>query len=359
MRTKKFSLSAGAIILVLSVLVLSSQGTVSACWSTGAAGSFPTDPDFPVQDWRDPMASNEMHADVAYNPDEDEYLVVFDWDWDGSDGHDVMFTTVYSNGGTAPMPLDVASSTDFDDAYPAVAYNPDAGNYLAAWQRRQDTGDYQIFGSIITDTAGSPFPITVSGGDQVYADVAYATGPQRYLVVWEDHAIGFSPPPDIRGASIDGGGAGIQILHISGYSTSGEQTYPAVAINDATGRGLVTWQDSRNSGTTGDDIYGQQVYFPAGGPLLWGSQIHIGTLSGQAGAPAVAWGQVGAAGGEFLAVWAEDNVVYARRIQADNTPTGGPITVSDFSSGKSHPAVAHATGSNDWWVVWEDNRDYG
>ena len=134
---------------------------------------------------------------------------------------------------------------------------------------------------------------------------------------------------------------------------------PAVAANATDGRWLVTWQDSRNSGTTGYDVYGQQMSVSGTTLSTSGSQVAIGTLAGYAGAPDVVWGQPDSGDGAFLTVWAEDSVLYGQRVAADSTLTGGTITISDYESTKSVPAAAFDTLESAWWVVWADNRDYG
>jgi hypothetical protein len=349
-------------VLVLLSWILSSQSSATAGQAMMGVDSLPTAPDFYIQDWPPPMASNEMRADIAHNPDANEYLVVFDWDFYGGGDHDVMFIVVYPDGNPAPMPIAVAEGTDFDDTNPAVAYNPDEGSYLAVWQRRIGTSSYQIFGALITETAGIPFPIYTGNADHLHPDVAYAPGLQRYLVVWEDHGAGWQPPPDIMGASLDGLGGDAQYIHIAPdlATDNHEQTRPAVAANGSNGRWIVTWQDSRHAATTGDDIFGLQVEYSGGGLTLWGSQFPIGAFAGMAEAPAVAWGAMGTPGGEFLAVWSEDTIIYGRRIQADNSLPGGLITVSNHPTcTKSDPAVVFAPGSSAWWTAWADNRESG
>jgi hypothetical protein len=69
----------------------------------------------------------------------------------------------------------------------------------------------------------------------------------------------------------------------------------------------------------------------------------------------VAWGPAGA-GGEFLVVWTENcfgDTTYALRLQADNSPQGGLIAVSDSNTVKSDQVVAYASLSSDWWVAWD------
>jgi hypothetical protein len=354
MKAGKSLLIAGAVALACVALVLVSSPQSSATHTTCAPSASLTGPDFEIYD-QHPLGINEQHPDVAYNPDKGEYLVVFDWDLKGGGDHDVMGITVTAAGVPAQNPISIATGTTYDDAYPAATYNPDAGNYLVVWQRTHNTTVYDaIVGSVVGDTAGTPFTIDWSiHGDLRYPDVAYAPGPQRSLVVWETLEP-YTLPPDIYGATVDGPGSDIQSIHISPYGTNpGQQTYPAVAANESTGRWMVTWTDTRNGATTGYDIYGQQVQCIGGNPSLLGSPIPVGTLAGDAGAPDVAWGPVGGGDGEFLAVWVETtNGVYARRIQADGTPIGTPSTVSS-STLNYNPAVTYASASSEWWVAWD------
>jgi hypothetical protein len=357
MREKWLSI-VGAIALagLILVLVIATQSSAAPSQADCVAAALPTDPDFEVYDQRLPW-TNEQHPDVAYNPDKDEYLVVFDWDFNGGGDHDVMGITVTAAGVPAQNPIPISTGTTYDDAYPTVAYNPHAGSYLVAWQRSHNAeAYYAIGGSIVAETAGAPFIIYwTTHGAQRYPDVAYGPGPRRFLVVWENHGP-YTLPPDIFGATLDGAGSNIQSIRISPDDTTpGEQTYPAVANNGSTGRWLVVWNDTRTGGTTGHDIYGQQVQYASGSVSLWSSIVPIGTIAAEAGAPAVDWGPVGSLNGEFLTAWVEGvNYVYARRIRANNTLVGDPITVSNTDIDKSDPAVACATASNDWWVVWED-----
>jgi hypothetical protein len=352
---------AGSAGLALFACLLSAWSSALAGEPSAVAVTLPTAPDFYIQDWSSP-AMNEMHPDVAYNPVDDEYLVVFDWDFHGGGDRDVMYVLVHPDGYAGPMPLEVAEDPAFDDAHPAVAYNPDDGNYLVVWERSDATAVPQIFGAIITETAGVPFYIAVGNAPHRSPDVAYSSVAGRYLVVWEDHGVGWIMPPDIRGASYDGTGADLQSIHIAPEPNVGTslQARPAVTAHATLPRWLVTWEDSRTEVTTGIDIYGQQVAFAASVLSLYGGQVAIGAQAGNAQAPDVAWGAAGPGEGEYLTVWSEGGWVFARRVGADSTLLGGLITVSNYvGSEKLEPAVVYASASNAWWVAWADSRDYG
>jgi hypothetical protein len=262
------------------------------------------------------------------------------------------------------MPFGVAAGTTYDDANPAVAYNPDHNNYLVVWERSLDIEGPHIFGAMIDGTtAGPPFPIDVSNPYQFAPDVAYSSAAGRYLVVWEDHGAGWMPPPDIEAASLNGTGGEPQSIHVAPEPNdvwTGLQTRPSVAAHGTLPRWLVTWEDTRTSATTGVDIYGQQVTFDGSTTSLFGGQFAIGAQSGDAQMPDVAWGAVGVAGGEYLTVWSEGEWLFARRLGAGGALLGGIITVSSYTgSNKWDPAVVYASASKAWWVVWADSRDYG
>ena len=360
------SLAAGVCLLVIVLAGAPSHGAV-ARESSLLGVSIPTETDFYIQDWL-LKAPGEMNADVTYNSDDDEYLVVFDWDFDDTGNRDVMFVVVSGGGGVSPGPFDVAADPAWDDSNPAVAYNPDEGNYMVVWERRDASNVGQIFGTIVTDgTPGSIIQIKAANADHLNPDVAYSTGAGRYLVVWEDHGAGWMPPPDIEGASYNGTGGDAMYLHIAPdlVDQPGAQTDPAVAAHGTLARWLVVWEDSRPEATFGNDVWGQQVAYDSGSNALSlvPPSVAVGTAPGGADAPDVAWAQTGGPGGEYLVVWIERDLaelVLARRIDSTTALLGDMVLVSNHEgSGKFDPGVVFATNSNAWWTVWADNREYG
>src|SRR5207244_8457281 len=78
-----------------------------------------------------------------------------------------------------------------------------------------------------------------------------------YLAVWEDHRDLSTRGADVYGARVTSDGV---VLETGGFAISfanGDQKNPAVASNGKDY--LVVWEDSRNSGTAGIDIYGARV----------------------------------------------------------------------------------------------------
>ena len=359
-----FRLAAGICLLAIMLAGVPQYAAVAGGTASQTV-TIPTEPDIYIQDWTLP-AMSEVNADVVYNPDDDEYLVVFDWDYFGAGDRDVMFVAVTADGGISPMPLAVVDDPAWDDSNPAVAYNPDDGNYMVVWERRDASNVGQIFGCIVADhEAGDPINIKVGNADHLAPDVAYSTGAGRYLVVWEDHGAGWTPPPDIDSASYDGAGENGTYLHIAPdpLGTAGAQTNPAVAAHGTAPHWLVVWEDSRTVGTTGIRVWGQQVEWDGLSLDLFRSAVAVGAPVGDAASPDVAWGQTGGPAGEYLVVWIESVLghrVFAERIDGTTTILGDTILVSDHEGGsKFDPAVVFASSSNAWWAVWADSREYG
>ena len=360
MRVRDIPLGAGAIALGLLILVLSPRSIATARRPTGPAGFIATDPDFPIWEWHGINACNEMHADVVYNWSQDEYLVVFDWDLNDTGDHDIMAVTVSADGQAAMSPFSVAYDAAYDDSHPAIARNPYGDNYLVVWQRRVGSGDYNIYGKIITHSYGAGTEFLIAGylDDQLYPDVAYATASHHYLVVWEDHDSTLTAPPDVRGRCVDQDGTLLPVLDVG--SASAGQYSPSLATNAFNYHWLVAWKDM---GSGEADIYGREVS-SVGSCSLPSTDFVISDQAGYSyDAPAVGWAQVDplvSAYGEFLVVWPESGNMLAQRVEGeDYSLLGDLITVSDFDSSKYEPAVVFATERKEWWVVWEDDRYFG
>ena len=347
--------------VVLLVVALALVMLVATLWRTTFAtaapprrpvAAAPADPDFPICEGQGTDACDERRPAVAYNPGVGEYLVVFQWDLAGPSNHDIMALPVTAAGAVVGSPFCVACSAA-DDEEPAVAWNSKRNEYLVVWQRLEGPGDCDVYGKIIVHTsgAGTEFLIARHRDDQLHPKVAYDLGSNQYLVVWEDLDADRTAPPNVYGVCVSENGTPEKV-ELTIAEEVGDQYRPSLATNGSTDHWLVTWNDTRSGGP---DVYGREVDSAVKCSVA-GAAFPIGDGPGDAGVPAVAWGQVGASGdGEFLTVWAEGSTMLARRIDgASFTPLGQPITVTHRSGVRAFPAVSFADQQQEWWVVWED-----
>jgi len=191
--------------------------------------------------------------------------------------------------------------------------------------------------------------------DQIRPAVAYSSASDVYLVVWEDHHWGFGADWDIYGRRVSGSGSTIGGAFGISYDGPQHRLAPDVAYNSSLNEFLVVWEYEYSS--SDHDIYAQRVATD-GTPI--GGQIAIATPTNFDGNPAVAFN---ASDEEYLVVWERrvgsdefaHNDIYGQRLNVTGAPQGSPIPISTGSTDESAPAVAHATESNQYLVVWQDH----
>lgn len=348
---------------------------------------------------------------VAYNSQDDEYLVV----WYGDDDVGPLVEDEYEIFGQR---IDAASGAplgandfrisdmgpngdpDFGATFPAVAYNSEANEYLVVWMGDDDTGglvagEYEIFGQRLAAT-GAPlgandFRISAMGpdGDVSFGafapDVAYDAVHGQYLVVWmgdDDGGALVDNEFEIWGQRLDAAGlpVGADDFRISDQGPDGDPAWeavrPAVAFSPTESEFFVVW-DGDTQVNNEIEIFGQRL------DAATGAEVGVndarlsdvgpnGSPSYGALFPAVAYG---AALNEYLVVWeGSDNSggmapfereIFGQRVLAP----GGEVGINDFrisdmgGSGDpafegGHPAVVAGSGGG-YFVVWYGDDDLG
>jgi hypothetical protein len=256
---------------------------------------------------------NELNPVVVYNLSEDYYLAV--WETCTNDlefpSCDISAMLVDWQGAAVSGVITVASGSK-NQRYPAVAYNSWQDEYLVVWQEYYESNDTNIKGQRIDwngSLIGGVMDIESPGGLQTNPDIAYNFYNDEYMVVWEDQWGGSTSDWDIKAWRLDGLGAHIQWYMISDngaqrrmnpsiafadgvreyliaydyeYTVSDidvlysriksdgtvrlldgvisnayniHENHPSVASNMGE-KYFIAWEDSRNYGTIGIDIYG-------------------------------------------------------------------------------------------------------
>ena len=212
-----------------------------------------------------------------------------------------------------------------------------------------NAGHLQCVGCSIVSSACFRFdnealttPIASGGGSRYAPDVAF--GGSTYLVAWQQ-----ASPGDIYAARVNAGGSVLDMPAIPISTDAANQTAVAVA-SDGTDF-LVVWEDYRNSGTTGRDIYGTRVN--AAGQVLDAAGINISPSSGDQFRPDVAFD-----GLTYVVTWADGRAgnvdVYGARV----TTAGAVLDATGFgvatsSADESVPAIT-VGGSNVSLVLFSE-----
>ncbi len=202
------------------------------------------------------LSSNDIspreHPAIAYNSALDEFLVIWDDEYD-IDDHDIYGRIISGTGSLigSEYSIDYSSS---DDSLPDLVYNPVSGEYLAV-RERYYVDQSEIFANRL-DANGAPtgsgFYVADDSIDESAAAVGCNTATGNYLVIWNQQTA--SGNYDIYGQLVTA--AGVLSGGLIPISTAtGDQLHPQLAYNDAFNEFLVVWQDGRSDG----DIYGQRL----------------------------------------------------------------------------------------------------
>jgi hypothetical protein len=243
-----------------------------------------------------------------------------------------------------------------DRSRPKLAYDPNINRVLVVYESATD-----IYGQF-RNTDGTQLnlesAISSGAGTQQQVAVVFDTTNRRFLVVWRDGRNTLTTGEDIYG----------QVLSADGFpsggnfpisNATGDQVAPSVAFDAINQRFLVTWEDSRNAGTTGRDIYGQ--FLNANGSLS-GANFDISPAAGDQVGPSVAFDTISQ---RFLVVWQDGRNagtgedIYGQLINADGSPSEGNFIISNAAGNQVAPFVAFDTINQKFLVAWEDSRNAG
>lgn len=368
-------------------------------------------PDIPIH-----VLNNEQYLPaVAYNTRRDEYLVVWHNRWSGG-GRDIYATRVSGQG--AVVSQFAVTYGIKDRAQPSVAYDSENDRYLVVWIYDESGNDtnWDVYGRFIPwygpDPSLTEFPICTWSSSQWTPKVAYNEHRDwsEFLVVWGNLPTGLTgyisgrrvfadgsgfPPgdgftvvsdntfthnylnPDVAynlarneylvvyskdqvdiwatrleaNSNVLGGGE----FGIAGWPSA--EKLPTVAACHTEDQYFVAWQSTQSGSPSHEDIYGR---FVSGGGTP-GSVLHSALRTIHEKNPSVACNPEA---GHYFVVWEEQysNLsgpygVSGRLIHTDGTFEGDVVIVGPYTStDRTQPDVA--AGPPGYLTVWEHDR-YG
>lgn len=293
---------------------------------------------------------------------------------------------------------------DYDAFEPAVAYNPTNNEYLVVWEGEDDEGslvpnEFEIYGQRLNAATGAEvgtndFRISDMGpdGNPSYnaelPDVVYNATNGEYLVVWrgDEDSIGIGED-EIFGQRIiasTGAETGTNDFRISDMGTEGSSAFdatdPAVAFNSTDGEYLVVWSGDDNVDTVTNEmeIFGQRLTASTGAEVGT-NDFRIsdmgpeGDISYEAEFPDVAYNSTD---NQYLVVWSGDDFtaplvegeheIFGQRLSAAGEAVGdndfqisamGPN--GDAAYDAAFPNVHYNSLYNEYFVIWTADDDSG
>jgi len=246
-------------------------------------------------------SSNQRYPSVFENSLHDFVVVWHSATQDGS-GNGIFAQRFDSAGAALGPEFQVNTFTTSQQLYASVAGNA-SGDFVVVWESySQDGSGYGIFGQSF-DSSGSPvgseFQVnSYTTGQQFYPKVAM-DGAGDFAVVWEADASG-SSYFDAVGRFFDSTGAPMGPDFLVSSSTTFDQSYPAIAANDA-GNFTVVWSSYAQDGSA-YGVFGRR-FDSLGAPASGEFQANTFTTGYQI-APTVAL----SADGGFVVAWESDFV---------------------------------------------------
>ncbi len=205
---------------------------------------------------------------IAWSSQSNIYIMAWEDRAIRNTGSENLSAVLISNYAEADSDIIYVRDQDFAEESPRVAYNPDDDQFLIVWDERIGYSDTAVIKSR-TDTIGQivaadgsligdPIPIEADTPYTLRQDIDYNPTSQIYLVVWKGDPSGEFAFADIYGRFInrDGSLNGPEFLIFDdGDDNTGdseqryydESKHPVVAANPQTGTFLVVWEES---GTT-------------------------------------------------------------------------------------------------------------
>lgn len=290
--------------------------------------------------------------EVAYNPDRDEYVVVWAEDSEHAADHaqQVLLQRLDHSGMTL-LPEDLRLSADLtaeqaaeegfgcsSGGHPQVAYNHASGGYLVVWSPTFCRGpEQQVVAHLLDAEAGEVGDdLHPAGIDSAFAgrnsQPAVASNGSEYLVVWTNQY-------EIYGQRLSGSGTEVGTSDFRLSDTEPSPVFylttssPVVASNPVSGQWLVAWWGADLiGGTLTEGIYGQHL--APNGSEIGTDDFFVSRADPFASALASSLDS-----DEFLLTWHANALGGGRRVQSTNCvltqscpgptePSGGPPTGS-------------------------------
>jgi len=300
---------------------------------------------------------HRMAPDVAANTVNDEYLVVWEYEFSSAD-HDIYARRVGSEGSPTGDEFAITTSTKTEGS-PTVAYNPAANEYLVVWMKLEGSDEFtnhDIVGQRVSadgSLLGASINIASSTIEETAPDVVCNSTNSQYIVVWQAKQPGTVEFGIYAQRMASNGSLSGSQITVSNWSD--DQLQPRLAYDNEYNRFLVVWEDHHWGAANGWYIYGQMI--DANGSLVNTHRMISGGDTKNRLNPVVVY-QPSAR--SYLVAWelefsATEHDVYSRRVAYDGTTPESEAGVSILNSQEGRPAVA---AGSDWNVLiaWEDGR---
>ncbi|MCP4423367.1 MAG: choice-of-anchor D domain-containing protein, partial [Chloroflexi bacterium] len=303
---------------------------------------------------------HDRRPDIIYNSAANEYLVVWEYDYYGDNSNFVVLgQRVAADGALIGSAFFVGGYVNHE-YNPRIAYNSAANNYLVIWEYdyNGDGSNYIVLGQLVSADGGLVGDAIFVGGylnHELKPGIAYNSAANNYLVVWEYDYNGDGSDYDILGQQIlaDGSLSGSAIL-ISGFIDRHELK-PQLAYNSDDNEYLAVFELDYYGDASDYDAIGQRI--TASGTLA-GETFFVGGFYNHERNPQIAYN--GAING-YLVVWEYDfygdssdwDIVGQRLANGGNKQGKAYFISGTVGRDELKPHLVYNASANEYLAVWE------
>lgn len=237
--------------------------------------------------------------------------------------------------------------------HPQLAYNSNEEQYMIVWGNGNN-----IFAQRLTKQGNAlppVFTITEARGRQDWPGIAYDPDQDRYLIVWDDDRNAAFTGHDLIGGFFTHNGSrdGQEFVVVTAPAN---QRQPRLAFNPDREEYLLIWSDSRNAIATGLDIFGQ-LLGPSG--VRKGGSFSVSTAPADQRDPAVAYASRTS---DYLVMWRDNRDpeslnLFGQRVRPPSRIGGESTALVDNSSNQFAPSLSFDVDEGQYLVIWCDDRN--
>jgi hypothetical protein len=255
-----------------------------------------------------------------------------------------------ATGNPASAVVDVTPASGRADR-PDVAYNSLDNQFLAVWQQWQSDTGWDVAARVLSPDLATPGAVNVlcsQPEDQQRPSVAFHVGRTLYGVVWTDHRNGANTDLFCQILGRDGAPLGANFLAYAGPYDDLEPHITAHATRDQ-------FMIVCTALVAANGLPSIRACTVTTGGAATGS-VKVLEADNYRSAPQVA---PRAGSDEYLVVWRENRTnaqpdIAAQRLRQDRVLSGGVLVVTAGRKGQEVPAVAYNAKNNRFLAAWRD-----
>jgi hypothetical protein len=252
----------------------------------------------------------------------------------------------------------VFTERDNEQMLPAAAYNPNRDEYLVVWHNKWGASR-DIYAQRVTGTGEllswfsveSYVPLPTYTNDRAQPSVAYDSTRDRYLVVWAYDVNGDGSNWDIHGIFVnwDGPIDGLHEFVICDWPTS-QQWNPKVAYSPVKDEFMIVWWTDHPS--VPDYISGRRMNAANGDLSPSDSDFTISNPTWPRINPEIAYNNWR---NEYLVVYDDTQDIYGTRYTATGAALkGGEFAIAGWPGQEILPSVAYCLDYDQYLVAWQN-----